>query len=119
METKDISLSIALEYLRSKTKGATSFVSSLAYTCVALGVAVLIIVSSVMNGFEKELRDRILNVIPHASISGVAPISDWNEIYTVLKDHPKVVGLPLLFNLKCSLEVPMKFTVLILSLIHI
>ena len=80
METKDISLSIALEYLRSKTKGATSFVSSLAYTCVALGVAVLIIVSSVMNGFEKELRDRILNVIPHASISGVTPISDWNEI---------------------------------------
>ena len=92
METKDISLSIALEYLRSKTKGATSFVSSLAYTCVALGVAVLIIVSSVMNGFEKELRDRILNVIPHASISGVTPILDWNEIYTVLKDHPKVVG---------------------------
>ncbi len=92
METKDISLSIALEYIRSKTKGATSFVSSLAYTCVALGVAVLIIVSSVMNGFEKELRDRILNVIPHASISGVTPISDWNEIYTVLKDHPKVVG---------------------------
>ena len=92
METKDISLSIAFEYLRSKTKGATSFVSSLAYTCVALGVAVLIIVSSVMNGFEKELRDRILNVIPHASISGVTPISDWNEIYTVLKDHPKVVG---------------------------
>ena len=92
METKDISISIALEYLRSKTKGATSFVSSLAYTCVALGVAVLIIVSSVMNGFEKELRDRILNVIPHASISGVEPISDWNEIYTVLKDHPKVVG---------------------------
>jgi len=92
METKDISLSIALEYLRSKTKGATSFVSSLAYICVALGVAVLIIVSSVMNGFEKELRDRILNVIPHASISGVTPISDWNEIYTVLKDHPKVVG---------------------------
>ena len=92
METKDISLSIALEYLRSKTKGATSFVSSLAYTCVALGVAVLIIVSSVMNGFEKELRDRILNVIPHASIIGVTPISDWNEIYTILKDHPKVVG---------------------------
>ena len=92
METKDISLSIALEYLRSKTKGATSFVSSLAYTCVALGVAVLIIVSSVMNGFEKELRDRILNVIPHASISGVTPISNWNEIYSVLKDHPKVVG---------------------------
>jgi ABC-type lipoprotein release transport system permease subunit len=56
MGTKGISLSIAFEYLRSKTKGATSFVSSLAYTCVAIGVAVLIIVSSVMNGFEKELQ---------------------------------------------------------------
>ena len=93
METKDISLSIAFEYLRSKTKGATSFVSSLAYTCVAIGVAVLIIVSSVMNGFEKELRDRILNVIPHASIEGILPISDWNEIYTSLKEHQKVVGV--------------------------
>mgnify|MGYP001165726909 FL=1 len=93
METKDISLSIAFEYLRSKTKGATSFVSSLAYTCVAIGVAVLIIVSSVMNGFEKELRDRILNVIPHASIEGILPISDWNKIYTSLKEHQKVVGV--------------------------
>ena len=93
METKDISLSIAFEYLRSKTKGATSFVSSLAYTCVAIGVAVLIIVSSVMNGFEKELRDRILNVIPHASIEGILPISDWDEIYTSLKEHQKVLGV--------------------------
>ena len=84
METKDISLSIAFEYLRSKTKGATSFVSSLAYACVAIGVAVLIIVSSVMNGFEKELRDRILNVIPHASIMGVVPISNWSDVYDVL-----------------------------------
>ena len=93
METKDISLSIAFEYLRSKTKGATSFVSSLAYTCVAIGVAVLIIVSSVMNGFEKELRDRILNVIPHASIEGVLPLSNWNKIYESLKDNQKVVGV--------------------------
>ena len=93
METKDISLSIAFEYLRSKTKGATSFVSSLAYTCVAIGVAVLIIVSSVMNGFEKELRDRILNVIPHATIEGILPISDWNKIYTSLKEHQKVDGV--------------------------
>ena len=93
METKDISLSIAFEYLRSKTKGATSFVSSLAYTWVAIGVAVLIIVSSVMNGFEKELRDRILNVIPHATIEGILPISDWNKIYTSLKEHQKVEGV--------------------------
>ena len=93
METKDISLSIAFEYLRSKTKGATSFVSSLAYTCVAIGVAVLILVSSVMNGFEKELRDRILNVIPHASIEGILPLSNWNKLYESLKDHQKVVGV--------------------------
>ena len=93
METKDISLSIAFEYLRSKNKGATAFVSSLAYACVAIGVAVLIIVSSVMNGFEKELRDRILNVIPHASIMGVVPISNWNDVYKSLKEHPKVIGV--------------------------
>lgn len=93
MATKDISLSIALEYLKSRTKGATSFVSSLAYTCVAIGVAVLIVVSSVMNGFEKELRDRILNVIPHASIIGITPLSDWSEIYDALENHPEVIGV--------------------------
>ena len=53
---------IALKYFRSKRGGFVSFVSVVAFLGIALGVSVLIVVSSVMNGFERELRDRILNL---------------------------------------------------------
>ena len=63
-------LFIAIKYLRGKRKGFLSFISTVGFLGIALGVAVLIIVSSVMNGFEKELKDRVLQSIPHASIYG-------------------------------------------------
>ena len=52
-------LSIAIKYLKGKRSGFLSFVSSAGFVGVALGVAVLILVSSVMNGFEKELRNKV------------------------------------------------------------
>ena len=73
-------LNIALRYLKGRKSGVLSFISSLAFVSTSLGVAVLIIVSSVMNGFEKELKDRVLNVIPHASIYGLNPIDEWEKI---------------------------------------
>ncbi|MFL2753425.1 MAG: lipoprotein-releasing ABC transporter permease subunit [Gammaproteobacteria bacterium] len=92
MFKENISLFIALKYLRAKRKGFLSFVSSMAFTCVALGVAVLIIVTSVMNGFERELKDRILNVIPHAQIIGLNSISNWKEIKKKAEENPNVIG---------------------------
>ena len=80
MFKEDVSLFIALKYLKTKRKGFLSFVSSMAFSCIALGVAVLIIVTSVMNGFERELKDRILNIIPHAEIIGLNPILNWEKI---------------------------------------
>ena len=50
---------IALRYLKGRKSGFLSFISALAFISTSLGVAVLIIVSSVMNGFEKELKDRV------------------------------------------------------------
>ena len=69
-------LYVAIKYLRGKRSGFLSFISSAGFVGVALGVAVLILVSSVMNGFEKELRERVLQSIPHASIIGGIEIEE-------------------------------------------
>ncbi len=86
-------LYIALRYLKGRKSGFLSFISSLAFVSTSLGVAVLIIVSSVMNGFEKELKDRVLNVIPHASIYGLNPIDEWEKIEQALLEDKNVKGI--------------------------
>ncbi len=86
-------LYIALRYLKGRKSGFLSFISSLAFVSTSLGVAVLIIVSSVMNGFEKELKDRVLNVIPHASIYGLNPIDEWEKVEQALLEDNNVKGI--------------------------
>ena len=86
-------LFIALRYLRGRKSGFLSFISALAFISTSLGVAVLIIVSSVMNGFEKELKERVLNVIPHASIYGINPLDDWENIELNLYDDKNILGI--------------------------
>ena len=85
-------LYIASKYFRSKRRGYLSFVSSVAFIGIALGVALLILVSSVMNGFEKELRDRVLQSIPHASITGNISLEEIPRLRDELMDNPKVLG---------------------------
>ena len=88
----NISLFIALRYFRSKRSGFISIISGIAFTGIALGVSVLIIVTSVMNGFEKELQTRILQAIPHASIEGSISNDDIDEIVNTLYENKKIVG---------------------------
>jgi|TARA_R100000322_G_scaffold168137_2_gene137299 lipoprotein-releasing system permease protein len=58
-----------------------------------LGVAVLIIVLSVMNGFDRELKQRILGMVPHATIQGASgPLEDWEEIDRRVQEHPRVLA---------------------------
>ena len=66
----NISLKLGYKYLRSNRGGIFSFTSLLAVIGLMIGISSLIVVTSVMNGFEKELEDRILGVIPHSVISG-------------------------------------------------
>ncbi len=65
--------------------GFISFISAISMVGIALGVAALIIVLSVMNGFQKEVRDRMLSVVAHIEISGYGPgdstgVADWQAI---------------------------------------
>ena len=70
---------IGTRYLRSGNKrGFISFISLISVAGLAVGVAVLIVVLSVMNGFEQELRSRILTVTSHATLMGLdGPLPDW------------------------------------------
>src|SRR5262245_45434715 len=72
---------IAVRYLRSAHRsGFVSFVAAMSVMGLSLGVAVLIVVWSVVNGFERELRTRMLSVTSHATITGVdGEILDWRS----------------------------------------
>jgi lipoprotein-releasing system permease protein len=60
---------------------------------VAIGVAVLIVVLSVMNGFEREVRDRILSLTAHATISALGQrMTDWQEAAAKVRDNSEVLG---------------------------
>ena len=89
---KPLSLFLGLRYIRSRHgNGFSSFISTSSTAGIALGVMVLIVVLSTMNGFERELAQRLLSVVPHAEIIAVnEPVTDWEQkIKSVIK-HPQV-----------------------------
>ncbi|BBA33645.1 lipoprotein ABC transporter permease LolE [Methylocaldum marinum] len=91
---KPLILFIGLRYTRAKRR--TRFISFITFTSVlgiALGVTALITVLSVMNGFEAELRERILGMTSHASISGLnGQLRDWRALESPLERDARVLG---------------------------
>ena len=91
-------LTIGLTYTRAGRRGRRkdrfmSFISGMSVASLALGVAALIIVLSVMNGFQKEVRDRMLSVIPHIEVSNAAgAIADWEPVAEAVRQHPEVAA---------------------------
>ena len=77
---QNISFKLGYKYLRSNKGGLFSFTSLLAVIGMMIGLASLIVVTAVMNGFEKELENRILGVIPHATISSNEPIDNFVDL---------------------------------------
>ena len=60
---------------------------------ITLGLLILILVTAVMNGFQRELKDRILETIPHASILGDIQIDEYPSIERVLYENTEVMGV--------------------------
>ena len=78
-------------YLARQSNRFINFISFASTAGIALGVAVLIIALSAMNGFEKELEQRLLGVVSHGELTGVnEPIQDWQAI---VADADKVAGI--------------------------
>ena len=86
-----ISLKLGYKYLRSNKGGMFSFTTILAVIGLMIGISSLIVVTSVMNGLEKELQDRILGVVPHVLIHSDKPINDYETLVNKLENNPLVV----------------------------
>ena len=86
-----ISLKLGYKYLRSNKGGVFSFTTLLAIIGLSIGISSLIVVTSVMNGFEKELEDRILGVIPHSVISSDKPIDDYEDLINQVKKDANIL----------------------------
>ncbi len=89
-------LAIGLRYTRAR-KGSgrntfISFISLISMAGIALGVAALIVVLSVMNGFQEELRNRILSVASHIEIRGLPQLTDWSRIAEIARQEPRVIA---------------------------
>lgn len=88
-----VSLWIGLRYLSAKRRNHfISFISASSLIGMTLGVAVLILVLSVMNGFGNELRERVLGMVPHGVIYERGGIQDWQVLATRVEQMPGVVA---------------------------
>ncbi|RLR17802.1 lipoprotein-releasing ABC transporter permease subunit LolE [Sodalis-like symbiont of Bactericera trigonica] len=89
-----LSLQIALSFSRGRRRGGmVSLISVISTIGIALGVAVLIIGLSAMNGFESELNNRILAVVPHGEIEPVEPpFADWQGVLKRIIHVPGIVA---------------------------
>ena len=88
-------LFVGLRYTRAKRRTHfISFISFISVVGIALGIWALISVMSVMNGFEKEIRARILGAAAHIQVVGAGDkgIANWEELARAVKQHPEVVA---------------------------
>ena len=91
---KPVPVAIGLRYLRAKRRnGFISFISMASILGIALGVAALITTLAVMTGFQREIRDRMLQMAAHATITadGVA-MENWRQAVTAAYEDPRVAG---------------------------
>ena len=88
-----VEFNISNQYLRSnRKKGFVSFISGVSMMGLILGVMTLITVLSVMNGFHKELRDRVLSAISHSTISEYGgTLNNWQELRLTINKNPQVI----------------------------
>lgn len=90
---KSLPFYIGLRYTRAKRRNQfISFVSAFSLIGMALGVAALILVLSVMNGFDREMKQRILSVIPHGFIDQQPYVNNWQTLADKIEQHPRVLA---------------------------
>ncbi|SIQ08714.1 lipoprotein-releasing ABC transporter permease subunit [Aquipseudomonas alcaligenes] len=91
---RPLPLFIGVRYTRARRRSLfVSFISLTSIIGLALGVLVMIVVLSVMNGFDREMRDRVLGMVPHATLDSATPIKDWRTIGEGLLRHPQVAAI--------------------------
>ena len=91
---KPVPVAIGLRYLRAKRRnGFISFISLASILGIALGVTALITTLAVMSGFQREIRDRMLQMAAHTTVSGYGePLQDWRQAVDVALKDARVAG---------------------------
>ncbi|WP_283786647.1 lipoprotein-releasing ABC transporter permease subunit [Bermanella sp. WJH001] len=98
---KTLPIIIGLRYTGAKRRNHfISFISAISMAGLTLGVAVLILVLSVMNGFDRELRQRILGMVPHAALYSKDGLENWQELANQVKAKPGIVGVAPFVNIQ-------------------
>lgn len=91
---RPLSVFIGTRYTRAKRRSHfVSFISLTSMIGLALGVLVMIVVLSVMNGFDREMRTRILGMVPQATVESYQPIDDWRALAEKVKAHEHVTAV--------------------------
>lgn len=91
---RPLSIFIGARYTRAKRRNHfISFISMTSMIGLSLGVLAMIVVLSVMNGFQREMSARILGMVPHASILGVQPLADWRPAAEAALKDPQVLAV--------------------------
>ena len=117
-----VELFVGLRYLRAKRRTRfVSFITLISLLGIALGVAALIVILSVMNGFEGELRGRLLSMSAHGSVTGASgAIQDWEQLIDDVSSEPGVTAAAPFVQMEGMIQSgPELYAVLVLSLIHI
>lgn len=91
---RPLALFIGLRYTRAERSNRfISFISLISMVGLTLGVAVLITVLSVMNGFDREIKSRILGMVPQATVSSSEIITDWPQLADEISKNPDVAAV--------------------------
>lgn len=90
---RPLPLFIGARYTRAKRRNHfISFISMTSMIGLSLGVLAMIVVLSVMNGFQREMSSRVLGLVPHASILGVQPLDNWQRVAEAALKNPAVIA---------------------------
>lgn len=91
---RPIALYIGLRYNRARRRNAfISFISLTSMLGIALGVAVLITVLSVMNGFDQKIRERVFGMANHMTVTEIGGMRHWSQLAEIIKkDYPEVIS---------------------------
>lgn len=90
---RPVAIFIGARYTRAKRRNHfISFISMTSMIGLGLGVLAMIVVLSVMNGFQREMSSRVLGMVPHATIVGVKPLDDWQPVAAAALKNPEVLA---------------------------
>jgi lipoprotein-releasing system permease protein len=89
-----LSLFLGTRYIANRQgKGFASFISASSTIGIALGVMILILVLSAMNGFERALAQHLLSIVPHSELMAVnEPIDDWQQSIVIIQENPDIIA---------------------------